>query len=82
MILNPECQAKAQEEIDAVIGPGRLPEFNDRPSLPYLEHLSQETLRFAPLVNIMQFRSSPPLDGCKLLRLVRKFVLVRASSYS
>ena len=47
MVLYPECQAKAQEEIDAVIGSDRLPEFQDRESLPYLECLVQETLRYA-----------------------------------
>ncbi|KAF9458164.1 cytochrome P450 [Collybia nuda] len=46
MILNPEHQALAQKEIDTVIGPGRLPEFGDRPSLPYLECVLQETLRW------------------------------------
>ncbi|KAG6868227.1 hypothetical protein C0993_006003 [Termitomyces sp. T159_Od127] len=46
MVLYPECQAKAQEEIDAVIGSDRLPEFRDRESLPYLECLVQETLRW------------------------------------
>ncbi|KAG5651195.1 hypothetical protein H0H81_009548, partial [Sphagnurus paluster] len=39
-------QTKAQEELDRVIGYGRLPELTDRDSLPYLECLLQETLRF------------------------------------
>jgi len=46
MVLHPECQVKAQEEIDAVIGSGRLPEFADRDSLPYVECIVQETLRW------------------------------------
>jgi hypothetical protein len=46
MVLNPEHQARAQKEIDAVIGPGRLPEFEDRDSLPYVECILQETLRY------------------------------------
>ncbi|KAG6850211.1 hypothetical protein H0H93_016390 [Arthromyces matolae] len=45
MVLYPECQAKAQEEIEAVVGSKRLPEFQDRDNLPYLECLVQETLR-------------------------------------
>jgi hypothetical protein len=45
MVLHPECQIKAQEEIDAVIGSDRLPEFEDRESLPYVECILQETLR-------------------------------------
>lgn len=46
MVLNPEHQARAQREIDSVIGSGRLPEFGDRPSLPYVECILQETLRY------------------------------------
>jgi hypothetical protein len=46
MVLHPECQVKAQEEINAVIGSERLPEFSDRNSLPYLECVLQETLRY------------------------------------
>ncbi|KAJ7653505.1 cytochrome P450, partial [Mycena rosella] len=37
MALNPEAQRKAQNEIDAVVGPGRLPIFEDRRSLPYVD---------------------------------------------
>ncbi|KAG6888160.1 hypothetical protein C0995_010171 [Termitomyces sp. Mi166 len=45
MLLYPECQIKAQEEIDRVIGSSRLPEFSDRESLPYVESVLQETQR-------------------------------------
>ncbi|GLB38520.1 putative cytochrome p450 [Lyophyllum shimeji] len=46
MVLYPECQTKAQEEIDAVVGRDRLPDFHDREHLPYVECLLQETLRW------------------------------------
>ncbi|KAF9456730.1 cytochrome P450 [Collybia nuda] len=52
MMLYPECQAKAQAEIDAVIGSGRLPDFDDRQLLPYLECVVQETLRWNNVVPI------------------------------
>ncbi|KAJ6570601.1 cytochrome P450 [Mycena vulgaris] len=45
MILHPECMEKAQQEIDSVVGLHRLPEYGDRPALPYLEGIMQETLR-------------------------------------
>lgn len=48
MAVHPEVQKKAQAEIDQVIGPERLPEFDDRPSLPYIEAIYREVLRFAP----------------------------------
>ncbi|ETW79741.1 cytochrome P450 monooxygenase 105 [Heterobasidion irregulare TC 32-1] len=48
MTLYPEVQAKAQEELDRVIGPDRLPDFNDREahSLPYLECVIKEVYRW------------------------------------
>ncbi|KZT22572.1 cytochrome P450 [Neolentinus lepideus HHB14362 ss-1] len=48
MVLHPEAQKKAQEEIDRVIGDDRLPTFDDRASLPYVEALYREVLRWRP----------------------------------
>jgi len=51
MALYPDVQKKAQEELDKVIG-NRLPEFNDRPNLPYVNGMVKESLRWqlvAPL---------------------------------
>jgi len=50
MVLNPEVQERAQAEIDSVIGTVRLPAFEDRPSLPYIEAVLRETLRWHPAV--------------------------------
>ena len=44
-VRNPDAVRKAQEEIDRVIGPGRLPTFDDMDTLPYVECLLQETIR-------------------------------------
>ncbi|KAG1813931.1 cytochrome P450 [Suillus subaureus] len=46
MTLFPDLQKKAQAEIDAVVGPDRLPSFADRDSLPYIEALVKEVLRW------------------------------------
>ncbi|KAF8872233.1 cytochrome P450 [Infundibulicybe gibba] len=46
MTMHPDIQRKAQAEIDAVIGSGRLPEFTDRESLPYVNALIKETMRW------------------------------------
>lgn len=46
MTLYPDVQKKAQAEIDAVVGPDRLPSFSDRASLPYIEALAKEILRW------------------------------------
>lgn len=50
MLLNPEVQARAQAEIDSVLGSVRLPNFEDRASLPYVEAVLREVLRWHPAV--------------------------------
>ncbi|KAF7357546.1 O-methylsterigmatocystin oxidoreductase [Mycena sanguinolenta] len=49
MALYPDIQKRAQTEIDTVIGTDRLPEFEDRPSLPYVEALYREIMRWRPV---------------------------------
>ena len=49
MQLYPEVQRKAQAEIDAVIGHDRLPTFQDRDRLPYVNNLCLELLRWMPV---------------------------------
>ena len=48
MILYPEVQRKAQEQLDVVVGRERLPEFSDRESLPYIEAVLMECFRWHP----------------------------------
>ena len=50
MVLNPDVQRKAQRELDQVVGPHRLPDFSDQPSLPYVDAIVKETLRWNPVV--------------------------------
>ncbi|KDN39026.1 hypothetical protein RSAG8_09062, partial [Rhizoctonia solani AG-8 WAC10335] len=49
MLLFPECQAKAQDEIDRVIGTSRLPTFEDKDHLPYVNNLVNEVMRWQPV---------------------------------
>ncbi|KAG6894765.1 hypothetical protein C0992_004789 [Termitomyces sp. T32_za158] len=52
MALNPQAQAKAQKEIDDVVGLDRLPDFRDRESLVFFDCVFKESLRWgtpAPL---------------------------------
>ena len=46
MAVYPEVQKKAQAEIDVVVGPNRLPDFRDRPSLPYISAIVKESSRW------------------------------------
>ncbi|PIG79207.1 O-methylsterigmatocystin oxidoreductase [Aspergillus arachidicola] len=50
MALYPHVQRKAQEEIDRVVGVTHLPGFEDRESLPYIDALLKEALRWHPVV--------------------------------
>jgi cytochrome P450 len=50
MVLFPEAQRKAQEELDEVVGLIRLPEYSDRKNLPYVNALCKEILRWHPVV--------------------------------
>ena len=51
-ILHPATVAKAQQELDSVVGPDRLPTFEDMDKLPYISAFISEVLRWrqiAPL---------------------------------
>ncbi len=85
MLLYPEAQAKAQAELDAVIGDDRLPQFEDRERLPYVNALVLEVLRWHTVAptgqymsgfsdpnthyNLAPRRSSLPYRGCYSIRL-------------
>lgn len=55
MMLFPEVQRRAQEELDEVIGQDRLPEFEDRDSLPFITAVVYETLRFVIVYSLVFF---------------------------
>jgi hypothetical protein len=61
LVLFPEVQRRAQAELDVVIGRDRLPTFNDRPRLPYMEAMCKELLRWqmvVPISTILSFYES------------------------
>lgn len=45
MVMHPEVQRSAQEEIDRVVGSDRLPDYDDQDALPYVSAIVKETLR-------------------------------------
>ncbi|CAE6534774.1 unnamed protein product, partial [Rhizoctonia solani] len=49
MVTNPHVQAKAQQELDAVLGPAVLPTVSDKDRLPYIKNLIDEVLRLYPV---------------------------------
>jgi hypothetical protein len=47
MVLYPDAQKRAQEEIDSILGNGHFPHFGDADTLPYLKAVLNELLRWA-----------------------------------
>ena len=48
MVVHPEVQKRAQNDLDRVVGATRLPLFTDRESLPYIDYIVWECLRLNP----------------------------------
>lgn len=46
--MYPEIQKKAKEELDLVVGPDRLPTYEDSDSLPYIQAILMECARWLP----------------------------------
>ena len=57
MVLFPDAQKKVQAQIDAVIGKGRIPRLQDRPSLPFIDALLRETMRYNPVAPLCKSRT-------------------------
>ena len=57
-LLRPEVQTMAQEELDAVTRRERLPMFEDRPRLPFVNAICQEVLRWRPVTPLGELQSS------------------------
>jgi len=53
MLKHAEIQDKAQAELDRVVGRGRLPDFEDKESLPYINALYKEVLRIHPIAPLI-----------------------------
>lgn len=62
MVVAPEVQKKAQAQLDAVVGKGRLPTIEDRPLLPYIDAIIREVLRYSPIMPLCEctLQSSHP----------------------
>ncbi|KAI0313926.1 cytochrome P450 [Amylostereum chailletii] len=52
MLLFPEAQRRAHEELDRVVGDSRLPDFSDEIALPYISAIVKEVIRWGVLMPI------------------------------
>ncbi|CAE6467426.1 unnamed protein product, partial [Rhizoctonia solani] len=70
MCLYPEAVKKAQAEIDSVVGRERIPNLQDKSTLPYAEAFMQEVTRMFPPI---------PLGMCVCLTLPLKILSSKAT---
>jgi cytochrome P450 len=80
MIRHPDIQRKAQAELDKVVGRGRLPEFEDKNSLPYIDALYKEVLRWHPIVPLIPHKVTVD-DEYKGMRIPKGSVVVANAWY-
>ena len=76
IVTFPEVQVKAREEIDRVIGAGRLPSFQDRDNLPFVEAVVKETLRWQPLAPLGPLYMSDEEDKYRRYRIPKGAMLM------
>ena len=65
MALYPEKQREAQAELDEVVGTERMPKISDKVSLPYVNALIKETMRWHPALPLSTLRSLPGAERCR-----------------
>ncbi|PAV15413.1 cytochrome P450 [Pyrrhoderma noxium] len=49
MLMHPDVQKRAQEELDRVVGTDRLPTLDDRENLPFVNAVIMEVMRWQPV---------------------------------
>ncbi|GAB1312809.1 O-methylsterigmatocystin oxidoreductase [Madurella fahalii] len=76
MAAFPDVQVKAREEIDRVVGAGRLPGFQDRENLPYVEAVVKETLRWHPLAPLGPPHMSDQEDEIRGYRIPKGAIII------
>ena len=60
-LLRPEIQTMAQEELDAVTRRERLPTFEDRSRLPFVDAICKEVIRWRPVAPLGELLPSTHL---------------------
>lgn len=76
MALYPAVQKRAQEEIDRVLGTSRLPGFQDRDNLPYINAMAQEVLRWHPIAPVGFVHKSSEEDIYEGYRIPKGAIMI------
>ncbi len=57
MLKNPELQVRARKELDAVVGRDRIPNFEDKDNLPFMNAIFMEAMRWRPVLPLGRIHS-------------------------
>jgi hypothetical protein len=64
-LLHPRIQKTAQKELDAVTMRERLPTFEDRPRLPFVDAICKEVIRWWPITPLGKLPTAKQLTSPK-----------------
>ncbi|KAF2667371.1 putative cytochrome P450 [Microthyrium microscopicum] len=78
MAMFPNVQRKAQEEIDRVFGTSRLPGYEDRSNLPYINNVVLEAQRWHPIAPLGGPHVSNEEDSISGYRIPKSAILLPA----
>ncbi|KAM5540993.1 hypothetical protein V8D89_005304 [Ganoderma adspersum] len=76
MLLYPDIQARARQELDEALGTHRLPTFEDFGSVPYIDAMIKELLRWQPIVQLNLLRKLGEDDVYKGYHLKKDSVVI------
>ena len=68
VMLRPEVQTMAQRELDVVTRRERLPTFEDRFKLSFIDAICKEVLRWRPVLSLGEFRTGRSIAYLKASR--------------
>jgi cytochrome P450 len=77
--MQPEIQVRAREELDMVVGPDRLPTFEDCDSLPYIQAIIMECMRWLPVVPVGPPHSTTQDDNYKGYFIPKDTIIIPVS---
>ena len=76
MASNPQIQKRAQGALDTIVGPDRLPTFEDQASLPYITAIAKECLRWRSVVPLSVPHVTTQEDEYKGYRIPKGSIVI------